>query len=79
MIKIHTKYIRDKEGKLLKVVLPVKEFKAMLEYIEEIEDSLDLEKAIEEAKEFVPWEEFKKELQGGKTLKNVSCISGTRL
>ncbi|HHT9133585.1 MAG TPA: hypothetical protein ACFYD2_01665 [Candidatus Avalokitesvara rifleensis] len=67
MIKIHTKYVHDKKGKPLEVVLPVKEFKALLEYVEEIEDSLDLEKAIEEAKEFVPWEEFKKELQGGKT------------
>lgn len=65
MIKIHTKYITDKEGKPLEVVLPVNEFKALLEYMEEIEDSLDLEKAIEETEEFVPWEEFKKELHGG--------------
>ncbi|OHB90779.1 MAG: hypothetical protein A3E19_04530 [Planctomycetes bacterium RIFCSPHIGHO2_12_FULL_52_36] len=63
MIKIHTRYITDTEGNPLEVVLPVKEFKALMEYVEEIEDALELEKAIKEAEEFVPWEEFKDRLK----------------
>lgn len=63
MIKIHTRYITNTKGKPLEVVLPAKEFKALLKYLEEIEDTLELEKAIKEAEEFVPWEEFKKGLR----------------
>lgn len=63
MIKIHTRYITNTKGKPLEVVLPAKEFRALLEYVEEIEDALELEKAIKEAEEFVPWEEFEKELR----------------
>ena len=63
MIKIHTRYITDTKGKPLKVVLPVKEFKALLGYLEDTEDALELEKSIKEAEEFIPWEGFKKELK----------------
>lgn len=47
MIKIHTRYITDAKGKPLEVVLPVKEFKALLKRLEEVEDALELERAIE--------------------------------
>lgn len=63
MIKIHTRYIMDTKGKPSEVVIPVKEFKALLKHLEEMEDALELEKAIKEAEEFVPWEEFKKGLR----------------
>lgn len=62
MIKIHTRYITDTKGKPLEVVLPVKEFRALLKRLEEMEDALELEKAVKEGEEFVPWEEFKKGL-----------------
>ncbi|MDI6760427.1 MAG: hypothetical protein QMD05_06340 [Candidatus Brocadiaceae bacterium] len=63
MIKIHTRYITDTEGKPSEVVIPVKEFKALLKHLEEMEDALELERAIKEAEELVPWEEFKKGLR----------------
>jgi hypothetical protein len=63
MIKIHTRYITDAKGKPLEVVLPVKEFKVLLKRLEEIEDALELERAVEEAEEFIPWEELKKGLK----------------
>ena len=59
MIKIHTKYITDTKGKPSEVVIPVKEFKTLLKHLEGMEDALELEKAIKEAEEFVPWEGFK--------------------
>ncbi len=61
--KIHTRYITDAKGKPLEVVLPVKEFKTLLKHVEKMEDALELEKAIQEAEELVPWEEFKKGLR----------------
>ncbi|MBK7010205.1 MAG: hypothetical protein IPN73_14820 [Saprospiraceae bacterium] len=38
MIQIHPQYITDHNGKKLSVVLPIKDFKDMLEKIEELED-----------------------------------------
>ena len=36
--KKHVQFITDKQGKKISVVLPIKDYKAMLEELEELED-----------------------------------------
>lgn len=38
MLKVNPKYITDKAGKKISVVLPLKEFKDLMEELEELED-----------------------------------------
>lgn len=38
MITLHPKYITDDSGKKLSVILPIKDFKAILEELEELDD-----------------------------------------
>ncbi len=38
MVTIHPQYITDDTGKKLSVVLPIKEFKSIMEELEELED-----------------------------------------
>ena len=38
MLTVNPKYITDKRGKKLSVVLPLKEFKSIMENLEELED-----------------------------------------
>jgi hypothetical protein len=38
MIAIHPQYITDSSGKIISAILPMKEFKTILEELEELED-----------------------------------------
>lgn len=38
MLTLHPKYITDSQGKKTAVILPMKDFKAILEELEELED-----------------------------------------
>ncbi len=38
MLAIHPQYITDNKGKKISVVLPMKDFKAIMEELEELED-----------------------------------------
>lgn len=38
MLTVHPQYITDNTGKKISVVLPIKEFKALMEELEELED-----------------------------------------
>jgi hypothetical protein len=38
MLTIHPQYITDSAGKKISVVLPIKDFKALMEELEELED-----------------------------------------
>jgi PHD/YefM family antitoxin component YafN of YafNO toxin-antitoxin module len=38
MLTVHPQYITDNKGKKISVVLPVKEFKTIMEELEELED-----------------------------------------
>jgi len=50
MLTVHPNYITDNTGKKISVVLPVKEFKTIMEELEELEDirSYDDSKAMNE-------------------------------
>ena len=50
MVSVHPNYI-EKNGRVEFVVLPVEEFRSLQEYVEDMEDLLDLRNAKEEEDE----------------------------
>ena len=57
---IKPKYITDGKGHKKAVVINVKDYENLLEFIEDLEDANDLLKAEREAKDFIPYNEFRK-------------------
>ncbi|MBT3384046.1 MAG: hypothetical protein HN778_09670 [Prolixibacteraceae bacterium] len=51
---MNTQYITDKKGKKISVILPIREYKKMMEQIEELEDIKLYDKAIESDDEAIP-------------------------
>jgi hypothetical protein len=60
MFGFKQEYIVDKKGSKKAVVLRVKEYEALLDLVESLEDTNDLLKAEREATTFIPYEEFRK-------------------
>lgn len=58
--KIHPEYIISQKGQKKAVVLGLKEYEAILDRIEDLEDANDLLKAEREAISFVPYDQFRK-------------------
>ncbi len=54
------RYIIDENGRKTAVVINVKEYDELINFIEDLEDTRDLLKAELEATEFTPYEEFRK-------------------
>ena len=70
MLSIHPQYITNNTGKKLSVVLPIKDFKAIMEELEELEDI----KLYDEAKkkdsgERIPMEEAFKMIEAKRSKK----------
>ena len=63
MVKINERKVLGSDGRELAVQLDIKEYRIIEDYIEDLEDSLELAKAIKEAKGFRLWEEFVAELK----------------
>lgn len=57
---IHTEYLVDERGHRKSVVLSVQEYLRLREYLEDLEDALDLKKAKESARGFVDFEHLTK-------------------
>ena len=45
MLTVHPQFITDNAGKKISVVLPMKEFRTIMEKVEELEDIRDYDKA----------------------------------
>ncbi len=56
-------YIITENGEKKYVILGISQYRKLLEKIEDLEDALDLEKAIKEAKSFRNYDEIRKELR----------------
>lgn len=54
------KYLIDEKGNKKAVVIGFKEYKYLIDSIEDFEDTIDLLKAEKEAISFTPYEEFRK-------------------
>jgi hypothetical protein len=65
---IKPEYLVDKRGARRSVVLPVRQFNGLMEYLEELEDALDLKKARVSAKGFEELSSLKNRLIKGKRL-----------
>ena len=57
MINVHPQYITDKEGKKISVVLPMKDFIAIMEELEELEDVKLYDKAKKSNEPSIPIDE----------------------
>ena len=53
-------YIINKKGDKKAVILSLKEYKALIELIEDLEDTNDLLRAERNAADFIPYDKFRK-------------------
>ncbi len=67
-MNIHPQYITDTVGKKL-VVLPLKEFKNLMEDVEELEDIKAYDKAMKRKQEFIPLEKVISEISKSRKVK----------
>jgi PHD/YefM family antitoxin component YafN of YafNO toxin-antitoxin module len=62
---LHPQYITDETGKRVSVVLPIEEYQAMTERLEDLEDLAEAREAVQRvhqgAEETIPWEAIKAE------------------
>lgn len=57
---MNPKYLTDAKGRKKAVLLDMREYEGVLEVIEDLEDANDLLRAERAAKQFTPYEEFRK-------------------
>lgn len=57
MVTVHPQFIIDAEGNKISVILPVKEFEALLEELDEMEDIRLYDEAMKEDGESIPIDE----------------------
>jgi PHD/YefM family antitoxin component YafN of YafNO toxin-antitoxin module len=57
------RYIVDQHGRKTAVVLDIKEYQKMLDWLETLEDTLDLDEAVRQARRFRDYREIRQELQ----------------
>ncbi len=62
MIALHEKKVVDENGKEFAIQIDSDEFLKLAEYIEDLEDSLELADAIRNSEGFRLWNEFVREL-----------------
>jgi hypothetical protein len=60
--KMAKQYIISEKGEKKYVVLDMSQYQKLLKQIDDLEDALDLEKAVKEAKSFRNYKEIRKEL-----------------
>ena len=59
--QVKAKYLIDEKGNKKAVVIDIKEYQNLMEFIEDLEDARDLLKAEKKATGFTPYEKFRKE------------------
>lgn len=63
MLNIKPKYVVDKKGRKTAVVLSMKDYCALMQRLEDLEDTLDLDRAVEATTGFREYSEIRAELQ----------------
>jgi DUF2075 family protein len=63
MQSVKKQYVIDESGERIAVQLDIETFQELEEYIEMLEDRIELELAMKEPTEFTNWDEFVKELR----------------
>jgi hypothetical protein len=62
MVKLNEKYVTDRRGQRTDVVLSRKDYLRLMEYLEDLEDRLQIRKRKRNAK-FLPWDTAKARLK----------------
>ena len=63
MRKPSERYLVDRTGRKTAVMLDVATYRALMEYVEDLEDALELDEAVRSAKSFRPYDEIRRELK----------------
>lgn len=65
MPELHPQFVTDPDGKRLSVVLPLAEYEALMDYLEDIEDLENAREALAQIargeEKLIPWETVKAE------------------
>lgn len=62
MTTLHPQFVTDPDGKRLSVLLPIAEYEALMDLLEDLEDLEDARKVMDEPS--IPWETVKAEMGG---------------
>jgi len=62
-LKLKQKYVVDETGKKTAVVLDIETYRQLLEHLEELEDALELDRAIRESKSLRSYDDIRSELK----------------
>ncbi len=62
-VDIKPKYVVNEKGRKTAVVLSIKDYRALMQRLQDLEDALDLDHAVETATGFRPYTEIRAELQ----------------
>lgn len=60
---VHAEYLIDEKGAKKSVVLSIQDYVKLWEYLEDLEDAVDLKKAKESAHEFIDFERLANQLK----------------
>lgn len=63
MLNIKPKYVVNEKGRKTATILSIKDYRALMQRLEDLEDALDLDQAVETATSFRPYTEIRAELQ----------------
>lgn len=69
MLTVNPQYITDKKGKKISVVLPIKDFKAIMEELEELEDIKLYDKAKKSKEPSIPIDDAFKKIEAKRKVK----------
>lgn len=62
MTTVSTKYVVDSRGRKKAVLMNIKDYSKLVNYLEQLEDALDLDKAVHNAREFREYRLVREEL-----------------
>ena len=63
MLNIKPKYVVNEKGRKTATILSIKDYRALIQRLEDLEDALDLDRAVETATGFRPYTEIREELK----------------
>ena len=63
MLNIKPKYVVDEKGRKTAVVLSIKDYRALMQRLQDLEDALDLDRAVESVTGFRAYSKIRAELQ----------------
>lgn len=64
MLNIKPRYLVDEAGRRTGAVLSMKDYRRLMQHLEDLEDALDLDRAIQTATGFRDYATFRDELRG---------------